>query len=51
MEKNEEENQKGFFVKLFEKLDKKLEAKSKQSGCCCGPKKDGKDSDRDSCCS
>lgn len=26
---------KGFFSKIFEKLDKKLEKKSKKTGCCC----------------
>jgi hypothetical protein len=39
---------KGFFARLFESLDKKMEAKAKDSCCCCGPKpKDGKKS---SCC-
>lgn len=46
-EQKAEEKKKGFFSKLIEKLDKKLEAKSKQSGCCCGPKNDK----GDSCCS
>jgi len=35
-----EEKKKGFFAKLFEKLDKKLEDKSKRSGCCCSSNKD-----------
>ena len=47
MEKeNKEEKKKGFFAKLFEKLDKKLEEKAKQTGCGCGPKSNNKDS----CC-
>ena len=41
-----EEKKKGFFAKLFEKLDKKLEDKAKKTGCCCGPKKES----GDSCC-
>jgi hypothetical protein len=42
----QEEKKKGFFAKLMEKLDKKLEAQSKKDGCGCGPKKPG----GDSCC-
>ncbi len=44
---NKEEKKKGFFARLFEKIDKKLEAKSKQSGCCCNSKDDNGE---DSCC-
>ena len=41
------EKKKGFLAKLIEKMDKKLEEKSKQKSCCCGTtgKKDG-----NSCC-
>jgi len=28
------EKKKGFFGKLFEKMDKKMEKKSKEKGCC-----------------
>ncbi|MDP2654392.1 MAG: hypothetical protein Q8Q08_10230 [Candidatus Omnitrophota bacterium] len=35
------EKKKGFLAKLMDKLDKKLEEKSKESSCCCGGK-DGK---------
>jgi hypothetical protein len=42
-----EEKKKGFFAKLIEKLDKKLEAKAKKTGCSCRPKDDR---DGDSCC-
>lgn len=38
---------KGFFGRLMEKLDKKMEAKAKSMPCCC--KDAGKG--RDSCCS
>ncbi|HOW87760.1 MAG TPA: hypothetical protein P5561_02600 [Candidatus Omnitrophota bacterium] len=31
---------KGFFTKLFEKIDKKLEEKAKKTGCGCASKKD-----------
>jgi hypothetical protein len=34
-----EEKKKGFFAKFFEKLDKKLEEKSRKPSCC-GPKKE-----------
>ncbi|MFH0984736.1 MAG: hypothetical protein V1882_04295 [Candidatus Omnitrophota bacterium] len=47
---SKKEKKKGFFAKLFEKIDKKLEDKAKKSGCCCAPSKDKKDSDGDSCC-
>ena len=44
------EKKKGFFAKLIEKMDKKLEAKAKSS-CCCTPKDDSKDGSKgDSCC-
>ena len=45
-ENNKEEKKKGFFAKLFEMLDKKLETRAKKTGCGCGPTKDPKDS----CC-
>jgi hypothetical protein len=38
---------KGFFAKLFDKLDKKMEEKSKLPSCCCC--QDNKD--KNSCCS
>ena len=34
---SQEEKKKGFFAKLFEKLDKTLEDKAKKTGCCCSP--------------
>lgn len=40
------EKKKGFFARLFEKMDKKLEEKSKKTGCCCQTQKN----DGDSCC-
>jgi len=43
-----EEKKKGFFSKLMEKLDQKLEAKAKKTGSCCGSKNDA--SNGDSCC-
>jgi hypothetical protein len=45
-ETNKEEKKKGFFAKLFETLDKKLEDKAKKTGPCCGSKNDS----GDSCC-
>ncbi len=47
MEKRNEEKQKnkGFFARMIEKLDKKLESKAKESTCCCRKDKDP------SCCS
>ncbi len=30
------EKKKGFFGKLFEKMDKKMEKKAKEKGCGCG---------------
>jgi hypothetical protein len=49
-ENDREEERKGFFTKLFEALDKKLEAKAKKTRSCCAPLKGNKDSDGDSCC-
>jgi hypothetical protein len=45
----EKENapQKGWFGKWLEKLDKKMEAKAREGGCCCAPKDPKKGS---SCC-
>ena len=41
-------SEKGFFAKLFDKLDKKIEEKAKSSPCCCkGDSQEGKKS----CCS
>lgn len=43
-----EARKKGFFSRIFDKLDKKMEAKAKgQKPCCCGPADDNKNS----CCS
>jgi len=42
------ETKKGFFSKLMEKLDKRLEEKSKKTGCGCKPK--GPEAGGDSCC-
>ena len=39
---------KGFFARLMEGLDKKMEAKAKSGGCCCGPK--SKDAENKKCC-
>lgn len=44
--KAENTEKKGWFGKLIEKLDKKMEAKARQ-GCCCTPKDPKKGS---SCC-
>ncbi len=41
-----QEQKKGFFARLLEKFDKKLEEKAKKTGCGCQPKNDGKGS----CC-
>jgi len=38
---------KGFFSRLMDKLDKKMQEKAKNSPCCCGEDK----SDKKSCCS
>ncbi|MCX5694804.1 MAG: hypothetical protein NT014_06795 [Candidatus Omnitrophica bacterium] len=38
---------KSFFVKLFDNIDKKMEAEAKSKSCCCKPS-EGKDK---SCCS
>lgn len=47
--KTEEKNsEKGFFAKLFDKLDKKMQEKAKSGSCCC--KGDNKE-DKKSCCS
>ena len=40
-------SKKGFFARLLDKLDKKMEEKSK-SGCCCGS--NGAKGDKKSCC-
>ncbi len=52
MEKKEAK--KGFFAKLMEKLDKKLEEKAKKNTGCCLPKEgDGgccQPEEKDSCC-
>ena len=39
---------KGFFARLFDKLDKKIEEKAKAGSCCC--KSDGSEGKK-SCCS
>lgn len=44
-EKNLKEGKKGFFGKLFEKIDKKLEEKAQKSSCCGTNKDNGS-----SCC-
>ncbi len=44
----EKKSKKGFFAKLFDKLDKKLEEKAKSGPCCC--KSDNKEGNK-SCCS
>jgi hypothetical protein len=46
------EEKKGFWKKLVEKLDKKMEIKAKQGGCCCSGSGSSKDQDKkSSCCS
>ena len=46
MTEKKEQKQKGFIARLLDKLDKKLENKSRQTPCCCDSKKEkGK-----SCC-
>ena len=51
MDENKAQSQKtekkGWFGRLIEKLDKKMEAKSREGGCCCGPKDPTKGA---SCC-
>ena len=46
-DKSEPTKKQGWFGKLLEKLDKKMEAKSREGGCCCGPKDPTKGA---SCC-
>lgn len=43
----EKKEKKGFFSRMFEKLDKKIEEKAKESKCCSGSDK----SKGKSCCS
>lgn len=44
----EKKSKKGFFTRLLDKLDKKIEEKAKSSSCCCkGNDNEGKNS----CCS
>jgi hypothetical protein len=40
---------KGFFARLMDSLDKKMEAKAKSGGCCCCAPK-SKDSEDKKCC-
>ena len=42
-----EVKKKSFFARLFDKLDKKMEEKSKSGSCCCKPSDKGDSS----CCS
>jgi len=42
-----QEKKKGFFGKLMEKLDKKMEEKAKNASSCCGS---GKEKDKGSSC-
>ncbi|MCX5700625.1 MAG: hypothetical protein NTZ63_03710 [Candidatus Omnitrophica bacterium] len=44
----EKKSSKGFFSRIFDKLDKKMEEKAKSSSCCC--KSDDKEGKK-SCCS
>ena len=50
MQKNEpKEEKKGFFARLMDTLDKKMEAKAKSGGsCCCASK--SKDAEDKKCC-
>ncbi|MCK5213750.1 MAG: hypothetical protein KAR05_00165 [Candidatus Omnitrophica bacterium] len=43
--KETKEKKKGFFARLMEKLDRKLESKAKSRGCCSSEEDKG-----DSCC-
>jgi hypothetical protein len=43
---NKDKAKKGFFAKIFDKLDKKMEEKAKSSSCCCCQDEKSKDS----CC-
>ena len=43
----EKKTKKGFFARMFEKLDKKMEEKAKSGSCCCKPSDKGDGS----CCS
>ena len=43
----EKKSEKGFFAKLFDKLDKKMQEKAKSSSCCKGDNREGEKS----CCS
>jgi len=43
----EKKSKKGFFSRMFDKLDKLMEEKSKSSSCCCKPS----DKENKSCCS
>jgi len=43
----EKKTKKGFFSRMFEKLDKKMEEKAKSKSCCCKPSDKG----GNSCCS
>ena len=46
------EEKKGFWKKLIEKIDKKMEAKAKQAGSCCCSSNSSKDKEqKKSCCS
>jgi len=43
----ERKSKKGFFSRMFDKLDKKMEEKAKSSPCCCKPTDKG----NKTCCS
>lgn len=44
---DEKKSKKGFFSRLFDKLDRKMEEKSNPASCCCKPSDKGDKS----CCS
>jgi hypothetical protein len=48
VEQDKKDRKKGFWSRLLDSLDRKLEAKAKSSGnCCCAP---GGKSDKKTCC-
>ncbi len=44
---NPDKARKGFFARIIDKLDKKMQEKAKSKSCCCDENK----SDKKSCCS
>ena len=44
---NQNKVKKGFFARMIDKIDKKMQEKAKAESCCCG----GDKTDKKSCCS